>query len=172
MTDPGNYVTSYCCGDVTAGCPTGGSDAYLTQVTYPNTGVAHVEKFTYDLASGEVASAIDENSQTTSYTYSDSFARLTESDYPDGCKTKISYSDAGPSPSVTTSKLLSGSTYATTVEVTDGLGHPTETELTSDPSGTDYTVTTLDGMARAVDYIEISAFCNNFRGGCAKNRTK
>ena len=146
MTDPRGNVTSYCYGDQSPGCSSSSTNAYLTQITYPNTGVAHIEKFGYNLASGEVTSAIDENNQTTSYLYNDSLARLTETDYPDTGKTTISYNDSPPSPSVTTSKFLGGSTWATTAVIMDGIGHPKQTQMQTDPPGTDYTDTTHDAL--------------------------
>ncbi len=148
MTDPNSNVTSYCYGDASPGCSSSTTNAYLTQITYPNTGVAHIEKFGYSLASGEVTSAIDQNQQPTNYQYTDPLARLTETDYPDGGKTTISYNDAAPSPNVTTSKLLSSGTSATTEVIMDGLGHATETQMKSDPAGVDYTDTTYDGLGR------------------------
>jgi RHS repeat-associated protein len=110
--------------------------------------VNHIVKYCYDYSKGLQLSSTDENSQKTSYAYVDSLDRLTQASYPDQGQSSYTYNDAAPSPSVTTSRKITSTQSMTTVSVMDGLGHPVETELTSDPDGTDYTVTTLDGLAR------------------------
>jgi RHS repeat-associated protein len=125
--------------------------AYLTEITYPATnGVQHTESFTYNFNSGKLATLTDENSKTTSYYYNDPFARLTETDFPDGGKTTIAYNDASNTPSVVTTKIRdsNASDDIVTTAYTNGLGHPIETVLNSDPAGADTTMTTLDGLAR------------------------
>src|SRR5260221_998264 len=67
---------------------------YLTQITYPNTGTAHIEKYGYAYSSGKLTSSIDQNNLTTTYMYNDSLARLTETDFPDGGVTTIAYNDS------------------------------------------------------------------------------
>lgn len=167
MTDPcGNvtcsdmtgtsHTTTYSYADSYSSCggnapPSGSSGAYLTMVTYPATSVSHTENYCYDYRAGELRAKTDENSQLTSYTYSDSLDRLTQVTYPDGGQTLVSYSDAPPTPSVTINKKLnSSSQYVTSVTITDGMGLPIQNELTSDPAGTDFTVTTYDGLGRPV----------------------
>src|SRR5437867_797549 len=128
--------------------------AYMTQITRPVTnGVSHIESFAYSLATGDLTTATDENSRTTSYVYNDSLSRLTETDYPDTGKTTLGYSDAGPTPSVVITKTLnSGGTPGplVTTGYTDGLAHPIKSVLNSDPApaSPDYSATTLDGMGR------------------------
>jgi RHS repeat-associated protein len=155
MTDPVGNITHYSYTDsYSSGTPPGPTNAYLTTLTLPPTANAsHIEKYAYAYASGEVTSSTDQNSKVTNYKYVDNLARLTETDYPDGGKTTMAYDDAvynpsTPSPSVTTTKAIISSTNLVSVSAMDGLGHTVETELTSDPDGTDYTVTTLDGLAR------------------------
>jgi RHS repeat-associated protein len=155
MTDPNLNTTTYSYSDsYSSGTPPGPTNAYLTTLTLPPTPNAnHIEKFSYAYASGEVTSSTDQNNQVTSYKYVDSLARLTETDYPDSGKTTMTYNDASynpstPSPSVTTTRAITSSTNLISVSAMDGLGHTVETELTSDPDGTDYTVTTLDGLGR------------------------
>ena len=101
-------------------------------------------------------SKTDENSQTTSFCYTtggcsgstyDPFYRLTGVTYPDAGQEKVTYSDAGPTPSVTASTLLTAGNWMSKETIYDAFGHPTKTELTSDPDGTDYTQTTYDGLA-------------------------
>ncbi len=128
MTDPKGNVTSYCYG-YTPGCPNDGSDAYLTQVTYPSTGgVQHIVKYGYNSSSGELTSSTDENGQVTSYQYNDPLARLTQTDSPDGGETTISYVEATQyppnPPSVTTQTLLATGDWANPSTATlDGAGH-------------------------------------------------
>ena len=90
-------------------------------------GVAHITKFAYGYNDGELTQTTDENSQSATYRYNDSFGRLTESDYPDGGQTTRSFNDSVPS--VTTAKLIySGSTECTTVTF-DGVNHPIQSQL-------------------------------------------
>jgi len=177
IKDPRGNTTQYSHADsYTSGTPPGQTNAYLTKITEPPTnGVNHIEKYGYAYASGEVTSSTDQNNQVTSYKYVDSLARLTETDYPDGGKTTLAYNDAAynpstPSPSVTTNKALTSSANLVSVTAMDGLGHAVETELTSDPGGTDYTVTTLDGLARPL-YSYNPTRCNPPTTNCGTETT-
>lgn len=151
-----NHTTTYSYADSYAsgtGTPPGQTNTYLTQVTRPNTGVAHIDKFTWGFNDSLVRSHIDQNSQTTTYKYIDSLARPTETDYPDGGKTTFAYNDAPynistPSPSVTATKVINSTTNLATLAASDGLGHVIQTRLTSDPDGTDYTAAVFDGLGR------------------------
>ncbi|HEV2223872.1 MAG TPA: RHS repeat-associated core domain-containing protein [Candidatus Acidoferrales bacterium] len=156
MTDPKGNVTTFSYTDSYSSCggnapPSGATNAYLTQVTYPKTGtINHIESYCYDYTAGLLRGSTDENGQTSSFTYADSLDRLTQANYPDGGQTLVSYNDAPPTPSVTTEKKLdSTGRFVTSVSITDGIGLPIETELTSDPQGTDFTATTYDGLGRA-----------------------
>ena len=80
------------------------------------------------------------------YTYNP-FYRLTGVTYPDAGQEKVTYSDAGPTPSVTASTLLTAGNWMSKETIYDAFGHPTKTELTSDPDDPDYTQTTYDGLA-------------------------
>jgi RHS repeat-associated protein len=122
------------------------TDDYVTSTT---DALGHTYTFTYDYYSGELTSAKDPNNLTTNYIYNDPLRRPTETDFPDGGKTTISYTDAAPNPSATTCKKLNASQTACSTAWTDGLGHVVETKLSSDPSGPDYTITTYDGLGRA-----------------------
>ena len=165
-----NHTTTYSYTDSPAGGnPAGQSNAYLTTLTLPPTsGVNHIEKFTYNYADGQLASSTDQNSQITSYFYgenSEGLDRLTGINYPDcvaagTCNSSThsasyTYNDASfvlnTSPSVTTQKLVSNSpsnVYSTSKALLDGVGDAYSTELTSDPSGTDYTRVTYDALGR------------------------
>jgi YD repeat-containing protein len=92
-------------------------------------------------------SATDRNSQTTSYTYSDSLDRLTSISYPDGGSTGYTYNSICSNPASTTIALSSGNNYTETASM-DGICHVTQTAVTSDPQGTDYKATTYDGMGK------------------------
>jgi len=155
MTDPKNNQTSYSYTDNYSSCggnapPTSPSDAYLTQVTYPQTnGVNHIVSYCYDYTSDLVLSSTDQNGLVTRYKYADSLDRATEMDFPDGGKTTISYNDTPPSPTATaTKKIDSSGTTLTTVSVSNGFGMVKQTQLTSDPQGTVYTDTAYDGLGR------------------------
>lgn len=151
--DPNGNTTSYTYSD---------DDAYLSEITYPTTsGHAHTLEFTYNSADGQLASSVDENGQTTSYFYGengDELDRLTGINYPDCVAQGVcnsvthsvstTYNDSAPSPSVTTATLLASGQTSTSEAVMDGVGHTVQTQLQSDPAGTDYTTTTYDGMGR------------------------
>jgi YD repeat-containing protein len=129
--------------------PSGNTNAYLTQIIYPTTnGVAHTESFCYSYSDGQVRSSTDQNSQIAHYHYDDSLARLTETDFADGGQSTTSYNDAAP-PSITSCKKLdtSGRQVCSTT-IMDGVGHVTQTQLTSDPAGTVYTKIVYDGLNR------------------------
>ena len=144
-----NHKTALIYTDSPAGGNSGGnSNAYLTQINDP---LGHTQSFTYNYPTGELAASTDENSKTTSYTYADSLYRLTATNFPDGGMTSVSYNDAVPS--VQTTKLLDESgTPAPEVNLSimDGMGHVTETELTTDPSGADIVAMTYDGQGHVI----------------------
>jgi RHS repeat-associated protein len=151
VTDPRLNQTTYSYADNYSSCggsapPTSPSDAYLTQVAHPTTGgIAHIVKYCYDYAKGLLLSLTDENNQPTTYTYGDSLDRLTQTVYPDGGQSSYAYNDTAPSPTITTSRKLTSSTNLTGVSVMNGMGRVVQTQLTSDPDGTDLTDTTYDG---------------------------
>jgi len=155
MTDPNSHVTTNSYADSYSSCaghapPSGAANAYLTQVTYPQTGgVNHIVSHCYDYTPGLMLSSTDQNSLTTTLKYVDSLDRLTETDSPDGGKTTLSYNDAPPTPTMTTTKKINSSGLTvTTVAVSNGLGLVKQTQLTSDPQGTVYVDTIYDGLGR------------------------
>ena len=82
----------------------------------------------------------DPNGQITSYVY-DSMLRPTEEvKTPDGGQTITTYSSPN---AITVANAIVSTTY-----LFDGLGHLTQTQLTSDPEGTDYTDTSYDTLGR------------------------
>ncbi len=185
-TDPNGNVTGYSYADsfkstntgsftTTAGSPPSGevTNAYLTKITYPTTGsTSHVENFTYGYNDGELTTSVDENSQTTTYRYNDNFDRPTETDYPDSGNTTISYNDAGASPSVSTTKLISASPSVnlSTTAVTDGMGHVVQTQVTTDPDGTTFTAKTYDGQGKVFQSYNPTR-CSPPTTNCGKETT-
>jgi RHS repeat-associated protein len=165
MTDPcgngtcsdvsgSNHTTTYSYTDSYTPCsgsapPNGATNAYLTQVTYPETGTTnHIVSYCHDYVKGLTFSSTDENSQTTTYAYVDSLDRLTQTSYADGGQTTYSYNDTPPSPTITATKKLNSSQSITSVSTMNGLGAVTQTQLTSDPQGTITTLKKLDGQGR------------------------
>ena len=146
------YADSYTTGTNTctsANGPSGNTNAFLTHVVYPPTNsTVHSECFSYDYNSGQLTGTKDQNGQLTTYAYNDPFFRPTEANYPDGGQTTISYNDAAPSPSVTTTKAITSSLNEVSTVVLDGMGHQVESILSSDPEGVTYTVTSYDGSGR------------------------
>jgi YD repeat-containing protein len=160
MTDPNGNVTHYSYADnfvnsntgsftTTAGSPASGktTNANLTEVVHPPTnGVQHIEKYSYGYNDAELTTSTDQNQQVTTYRYDDLLDRPTETDYPDGGQTQITYNDTAPNPTITTSKELRAGTSMRGTTVTDGMGHIVQTQLTSDPLGSDLTDSTYTGQ--------------------------
>ena len=140
-----SYADNYASG---TGTPTGQTNAYLTQATHPNTGVAHVEKFTWGFNDGLLRTTTDQNNLVTTYAYADPLLRLTSITAPDGGQTTVSYNDTAPSPTMTVTKTINASQSITTATKRDGMGHTVQTQLTSDPQGTVYADTTFNGLGQ------------------------
>jgi len=142
-----SYADNYTADD---GSPSGNTNTYMTTMTRPVTnGVSHISSYQYDFNKGELRTLTDENLQVSSYQYNDPWNRLTQSHSPDGGQVNNSYSDAGPEPTVTSNKLITSSgAQETSTVIMDGVGHTLYKQLTSDPSGTDITATTYDGLGR------------------------
>jgi len=119
--------------------PSGNTNSYLTKITYPTTAnngtaITHSQCFSYDFTSGQLTGTKDQNGQLTTYGYADPFFRPRSVSYPDGGQTTISYSDSAPSPSVTTTKLISSSIGSlSTTSIMDGMGHVVQNQVTTDP---------------------------------------
>ena len=92
VTGTGRHATTYSYTDSPSGDnAAGNSNAYPTQITDP---LGHVQAFTYNYTTGELATFTDPNSKVTSYTYVDPLNRLTGTTFPDGGATNISYQDS------------------------------------------------------------------------------
>jgi RHS repeat-associated protein len=143
------HTTTYYYTDNYSSCrgsapPTGVTNAYVTTISDP---LGHAQTFCYGYNDGQLRGSTDPNTKTTTYTYNDSLARLTETDFPDGGRKTIAYNDTPPTPTVTTTILATPDPTVTSVSLMDGVGHVTQTQLTSDVQ-TDYTTKTYDGLGR------------------------
>lgn len=166
IKDPNNNVTSFSYADNFAnGAPTGSTAAYVTQTTLPTTGtVTHVSHKQYFFNTGLVAASCGENFTAScnnaavipqpdyaTFTY-DAIGRPLVSTVGDGGQTTITYSDDQPSPpaqfNVTTSQKIAVGQNKTSIALMDGIGEVTQTQLTSDPDGTDYVDTAYDSLGR------------------------
>ena len=96
---------------------------------------------------GVPTSTTDENDQTTSYSY-ETMWRLNQETFPDGGETSFTYNDTPTPASVTTTVKVNSSSNEVMTTILDGLGRTSQTQLTSDPAGTDYVATTYDSLGR------------------------
>jgi RHS repeat-associated protein len=160
MIQGAQHTTTYSFADSYAnGLPPGMTNAYLTKLT---NGLGQSSKFTYSYGDGQLISSTDPNNQVTSYTYntppsgcsfSDGLDRLSQIYNPDGGTTSYCYDDAPynastPSPSITTTQGISTGSGKVSTTAYDGVGHPVETILSSDPDGATYTAVTYDGEGK------------------------
>jgi RHS repeat-associated protein len=139
-TDPKLYTTSY-------GYSSGYAGSGPTSVTNPlNQTTSH----TYDFDTGLRTSTTDPNSQISHFTYNNLW-QLASITHPDGGLDTITYQENTPPFTATITKAITSTpSVVNHVKTTifDGLGRASQTQLTSDPSGTDYTITTYDGEGR------------------------
>jgi hypothetical protein len=121
-TDANKNTTNYTYSDnysTDNGTPSGNTYAFVTSIVEPPVnGVNFVSSLTYGYLDGKMRTSSDVNGKVTTYCYSvngcsgggfDPWFRSTQVSYPDGGQLTASYSDAGPNPSVMTSKLMSTS---------------------------------------------------------------
>jgi RHS repeat-associated protein len=174
-----SYADSYASGSSTctsSSGPAGDTNALLTLITYPPTnGVVHSECFSYSYSSGELSGSKDENSQLTTYAYSDPLARLTQADYPDGGQTTYSYNDSvynpsTPSPSVTTTRTITSTLNEVNTTAFDGMKHKVKTILSSDPAGATYTAISYDGNGRTYQVYNPTR-CSSITTNCDNETT-
>jgi RHS repeat-associated protein len=151
MTDPKLNQTQFSFADsFTDSGPSNPTNGYLTKITRAN-GLYSTYKYSYAL--GYLTASTDLNpGNTTTYKYgtsvsgcsaTDFFNRPTEVDFPDGGLTTNCYDDSHRT--VTTSQLIDTGVTKTTVTTRDGMFHTVETQLTSDPEGTDEVDIVPDG---------------------------
>jgi RHS repeat-associated protein len=163
-TDPCSFPTTYqYSGTYYGAFPTTVSNALGQNTNYG-----------YDFNSGSVTSIVDPNQQPTSKTY-DEMNRLTGISYPDGGSTSYCYTDgvantcglSGASFSVVETKAITSSPAVneiSTVQV-DGLGRMSQTALSTDPGGVDYTLTTYDALGRTSQHYNPSR-CSPITTNC------
>src|SRR5207249_8054766 len=102
--------------------------------------------FTWNCTGGVMTSVTDENSNTTSITYNDpNFWRPAKENFPDGGQTSWTYNS--PTSTTTTTKMNASQNIVSTL-LLDALGRTSQSQLNSDPQGTDYTDTTYDVVGR------------------------
>ncbi len=118
--------------------------AYPTTVT---NALNHSTTHVYDFNTGLPSSTTDPNSLTTSFSY-DNMLRLTQANHPDGGQEINTYQESAYPFTATVSTPINPSQNKITVSVFDGLGHSTQSQLTSDSQGTVYTDTTYDALGR------------------------
>jgi RHS repeat-associated protein len=138
LTDPNGNLTTFGYSSTYAG-------ALMTSVT---NALNQTTTLAYDFNTGLQTSTTDPNNQTATNTY-DEMERLKLEMSPDGGQGSYTYNDTTPSPSVNISTTANSSGVPVTgIEILDGLGRLERKELTSDPSGTDFTDYTYDSLGR------------------------
>ena len=123
---------------------------FSTSTTFPPVNsVTLITSQTWDCNGGVKKTSTDANGKVTTFTYADPLWRETQVSYPDGGGTTTTYNTGASFPwSVSTSTAITSSTNLNKTTVYDGLARVTQTQLTSDPSGTDYIDTTYDLLGR------------------------
>jgi RHS repeat-associated protein len=119
---------------------------HIEVVRYPCTGLVQAHRDQNDIDAGGVG---------TTYLY-DLMGRLLTTTLPDGGQTSVAYNDVAPVSATTTTKITLATTTPpitsainlTATAVMDGMGRNKQSQLTSDPAGTDYTDTTYDVLGR------------------------
>jgi RHS repeat-associated protein len=167
-TDPRSNSTYYSYTDNYTDGTNRNSQAFLTSVTYPTTNsVSHVEGKQYYWNTGLTAAVCGQNAPSpgscvntyspvtadyAKYTY-DGLGRPYTVTHGDGGTTTFSFTEpSSPTTStpieVSSSSTIDGSYNLTNTVVIDGLGRVIQTQLTSDPDGTDYVDTAYDAIGR------------------------
>jgi RHS repeat-associated protein len=162
-TDPLSNVTSY---DYTDNyysySPASPTSAFVTTITKPSTsGVSHIDRVQYYFYSGLMAAQCGENfPSATSCAYGlssqpdyasmsyDEINRPLCENFGDGGQTCLTYNESSLPISISTSTKILSSTNLTRASVYDGLGRISQTQLTSDPAGTDFVDITYDLLGR------------------------
>ena len=141
-TDVNTAVTTYVYGNSTTTC----GNTFPTEIDFP---LSLTQLYSWNCPGAVMASSTDVNSNTTQYKYTDAnFWRLTELDKANGGVTTYAYNTTSPPWDIATSSQQTSTASVTTDTVLDGLGRVTQSQLNSDPAGTDYVDTTYDALGR------------------------
>jgi RHS repeat-associated protein len=155
VTDPGSHTINFSYADSYL---TGGdrnSLAYLTRITKPVPFNSQTINLKYHYSIGQLAEITDENSRTTSFSFSDDlgvaepFNRLKKTDFPDGGQIKISYNDVARTMTRTQKRTTSPADDVSVVEQYDQIGLLIQNQLPGgrkvdvsyDPHGRQWKVT-------------------------------
>jgi RHS repeat-associated protein len=165
-TDPNNNITAFSYIDNYAnGTPAQPTSAYVTQITRPVTnGVNHIQRSQYYFNTGLTAASCGENFPSGTACTSgltginpdyqsmiyDLMGRPSVVAQGDGGQTALTYNEATlPINIATRTKQDTNTSHdVTQTTIYDGLGRLSQTQLTSDPSGTTYSLTTYDSLGR------------------------
>jgi RHS repeat-associated protein len=154
-TDPNGNTTTFDYTDSwsnTACAPSGASKAYVTKTT---NALNQATASAYNSCSGTLASAAYPNNLVTTHSY-EMMNRRIQSNFPDAGQATACFSDVIGSTcysaslplTVTQTQKINSSLTKTLKTVSDGLGRPVQTQLTSDPQGTVLTDTAYDALGR------------------------
>src|SRR6185437_1762751 len=112
----GNRLTAKdAAGSTTSFDYSNGFNAYPSTIT---DALGHTDQYAWNNASGTMASHTDQNSNVTSYAYSDGWDRLTQINFPDGGETTFAYTPA----TIETKRLQSANVWMDHFDNFDGLG--------------------------------------------------
>jgi RHS repeat-associated protein len=122
---------------------------------------------TYDYNTGLLGTTTDPNSLTTTFSY-DNMWRLSQVKHPDGGVDTITHQETTYPFTATLTSSITSSLNKVETNVFDGLGRLSQHQLTTDPDGASYTVTTYDGMGRAYQVYNATR-CNPPTSNCGES---
>ncbi|MDP9337480.1 MAG: hypothetical protein M3P45_01290, partial [Acidobacteriota bacterium] len=162
--DPNGNITTFSYADNFTDVTNRNAQAYVTQVTLPTTaGISHIQRNQYYWSTGRLAASCGQNfaaasacsniaaipqSDYQTFTYDLALNRPLVSAVGDGGQTKNVYNDTSSPLSSTRNQSITASLNLAGTTIFDGTGRTTQTRLTSDPDGADYTDTTYDSLGR------------------------
>jgi len=127
----------------------GSAGAYRTAITNALTQTTGNK---YNSCAGTLASTTDVNGQITNFAYDFMNRRIQTLSPPDANNQRpeidITYNESSLPVSVTTTTKITSSMNRNSNSVLDGLGRLSQTQLASDPQGTDFVDTTYDSQGR------------------------
>jgi RHS repeat-associated protein len=149
VTDPGGNTSSFSYADNYTDGLNRSTYAYLTSTSKPAPFSSQTMSTKYYYSTGQRASVTGENSRVTSFIHADVLNRLTQTNYPDGGQTMISYDDTNRI--VTTTQKQTSTANISMAEVYNGLGQLIQKQLPGnrkqdfayDPLGRDWKVSNL-----------------------------